>query len=68
MQNANSISIAGGAIAVALIDALVAQNVLSMDAKRGILAAAGNRLAPYANNPDASAAARLIGELLRGVS
>jgi hypothetical protein len=59
----NSIAIAGGAVAVSLIDALIEQKVLDAEAGAYILMRAQDRLIPHLENPDAARAARIIGEL-----
>ncbi len=68
MENANSIAIAGGAVAVALIDRLVAGRILSASDARGVLTEAQRRLEPFVMNSDAAAAARIVSDLFQGLS
>jgi hypothetical protein len=59
----NSIAIAGGAVAVSLIDALIERKILSAEDGQYILMRAQDRLVPHLENPDAARASRIIGEL-----
>jgi hypothetical protein len=59
----NSIAIAGGAVGVSLIDALIEQNVLSAEDGAYILMRAQDQLISHLENPDAARTAKIIGEL-----
>jgi len=59
----NSIAIAGGAVAISLIDALIEQSILSAEDGADVLMRAQDRLIPHLKNPDAALAANIIGEL-----
>lgn len=63
----NSIAIAGGALAVSLVDALIERDVLSAEDGKYLLMRAQDRLIPFLDNPDAARAARIIGELFDGL-
>lgn len=81
-RNATAIAIAGGAVAVALIDALTKNNMLTADTARKILTDAKARLKPHETmlpegggpggnvipNPDVIEAERIIGDLFKGLS
>lgn len=62
-----SVAIAGGAIAVALIDNLVRQNLLTPETG-AILTDAQARLQPFLTSPDAVEAARIISGLFTGLA
>jgi len=59
----NAIAIAGGAVAVSLVDALIEQKILTPESGAYILMRAQDRLIPHLENPDAARAAKIIGEL-----
>ena len=50
----DSIAIAGGAVAVSLIDALIERKILSAEDGQYILMRAQDRLVPHLENPDAA--------------
>jgi hypothetical protein len=64
MRNANSIAIAGGAIATATINALVKKGVLTPDEAIQALGDAQRQIAIFlqTGGPDAFEAAKIIGE------
>lgn len=67
-QNQSSIgtSLAGGAIASALVQTLFDKGVLSLDESRAVLTAAMQSIAPVMQTPEGFAASHIITELLRG--
>jgi polyhydroxyalkanoate synthesis regulator phasin len=69
--NSNSssiaVAIAGGAIAIALIDNLIERGVLTTQNGRDVLAEAQRRLAPFGHTADATEAVRIISMLLQGL-
>ncbi len=67
MYNANAVAIAGGAIAIALIDRLIAKKLLTADEARVILTNAQTRLQPFLDVPDAVEGARIIGGVFQGL-
>jgi hypothetical protein len=62
-----AIAIAGGAIAIALIDNLIERGVLTTENGRDVLAEAQRRLAPFTSNADATEADRIISKLFQGI-
>jgi hypothetical protein len=69
MRTANAIGIAGGAVAAALIAALIKKNFFTPDEARAILGDAQAKLMPFVKPPtggtadDAAEGARIIGEM-----
>jgi hypothetical protein len=60
-------AIAGGAIAIALIDNLIERGVLTTQSARDVLAEAQRRVVPFTSNADATEAARIISKLFQGL-
>jgi hypothetical protein len=69
MRSANAIGIAGGAVAAALIAALIKKNFFTPEEARAILGDAQAKLMPFVKPPtggtadDAAEGARIIGEM-----
>jgi hypothetical protein len=59
-------ALAGGAIAVATLEALFRKGVFSLEEGRAILDSAMRSLAPVMQQPGAPQAAQIIGSLMRG--
>jgi hypothetical protein len=69
MINANSIAIAGGAIAASLVDVLTDKGLLSKDEAASVRAKALQFLTPYTmTSSDANAACRIITYMLIGLA
>ena len=70
MRNANSIAIAGGAIATAVINALVKKGVLTPDEAIQALGDAQRQLVIFlqAGSPDALEAAKIVGECVATIN
>jgi hypothetical protein len=62
-----AIAIAGGAIAIALLDNLIERGVLTTENGRDVLAEAQRRLVAFTNNADVSEADRVISCLFQGM-
>jgi hypothetical protein len=61
-------AIAGGAIAVALIDKLISEGILTRQAGLDILGDAQRRLLPFTTSAEATHAARIISGIYQTVS
>jgi hypothetical protein len=62
-----AIAIAGGAIAIALLDNLIERGVLTTENGRDVLAEAQRRLVPFTDNADVANAGRIISSLFQGM-
>jgi hypothetical protein len=62
-----AIAVAGGAIAIALLDNLIERGVLTTENGRDVLADAQRRLVAFINNADFTEADRVIRGLLQGM-
>jgi hypothetical protein len=67
-QRAIGMGIAGGAIAAALLDLLVAKGIISRDEKQGVLEDAMYRAGQYTGTYDGLEAAKAIGAMLEASS
>jgi polyhydroxyalkanoate synthesis regulator phasin len=63
-QRAIGMGIAGGSIAAALLDLLVAKGIISRDEKRGVLEDAMYRAGQYTGTYDGHEATKVIGVML----
>ena len=63
MENAGSIGIAGGAIALSLVDMLVMKGILTEEDRSTVLDEAQSRIAAFAMDQDAATAARIISSM-----
>jgi hypothetical protein len=59
-------AIAGGAIGIALIEAMFDRGTLTLDEARNILTGAMRAVGPYAQTEGGYVASNMIGDLLRG--
>jgi hypothetical protein len=62
-----AIAIAGGAIAIALLDNLIERGVLTSENGRDVFAEAQRRLVPFTDNADVTEAERIISCLFQGM-
>jgi len=67
MENADAIAIAGGALALSLIDTLVLKKIITAEDRQSILDDAQRRLVPYGIDQAAGNAARILTSM-RGFS
>jgi hypothetical protein len=58
--------LAGGAIASAMLETLMAKNVLTLDEARDVLQIAMRTIGPHMRTPEGFQASQVVGELLRG--
>jgi hypothetical protein len=63
---ASGTAIAGGAIASAVLEALFAKGILSLDESRAVLDRALRSVAPHVHTPEGLEAAQIIGSLQHG--
>jgi hypothetical protein len=67
LRTAEHIAIAGGAVAGALLDALVKKNIFTHAEARTVMDAAYTRLQPFMGTADGATAGRIIGEWRDGL-
>ena len=64
-QTMDGAALAGGAIAAALLEALLVKGALSLEEARAVLQAAMGSLAPVIRTAQGASAVRMIGDLQR---